>query len=130
MDFLQRSVVVPALEVVMHGATRGQVLRNIAPTAAGAQDIHNAVEHFSDIDFPASASSFGRRDQRFDLSPLGIGQVAGVTQLVPVVPGTVLSSPHRAPRESMPEVNHRQFNAFKPPVLTDSKDSQSSRTDT
>src|SRR6202030_1949031 len=130
MNSQQRPVVIPALEVVEQGTPRRQVPGELAPLAPGAQNVQQAIQHLAFIDLAPAAAALGWRDEGFHMPPLLVGQVTGVAQLVPVVPGTVLRCPHHAHRESMPSSNHSRVNGFKPPVLTDSKDSKSSRTDT
>src|SRR6478752_568043 len=61
MDFLQRAVVAPAGEVVMHRAARGQVFRNIAPLTSGAQYVHHAVDHLTQINRSLAAAALGGR---------------------------------------------------------------------
>src|SRR5712671_6005136 len=130
MNFQQRSVVLPALEVVEQGTSRRQVPGDIAPLAPRAQNVQQAVQQLAFIDLASAATALGWRDEGFHIPPFLVGQVTWVAQLVPVVPRTVLSGPHHAHRESMPSSNHNRVNWFKPPVLTDSNDSETSRTDT
>src|SRR3984885_10916576 len=40
VDAPQRAIPLPAVEVVVHRAARRQVLRDCAPLAAGAQEVH------------------------------------------------------------------------------------------
>src|SRR3954452_11931038 len=47
VESVERAVVLPAAEVVVHRAARGQVLRDRAPLAAGAQHIHQPVHHLA-----------------------------------------------------------------------------------
>jgi len=109
VDFLQRAVVAPQTKVVVHRAARRQILRDVAPLAVGAQDIHHAVDHLAHVDAPLAAAALGRRHQRFDMRPLGVGQVARIAQLVAVVAGAVLDRPHAAPRESVPCTESQKF---------------------
>src|SRR5262249_39288461 len=62
MDVLQRSVPAPQAEIAVDRAARRQVLRDVAPLAAGAQHIHHAVDHLTHVDGAPAATSFGRRD--------------------------------------------------------------------
>ena len=62
MDAIQRAVPVPQAEVIMHGASGRQIRR--APLAAGAQNVHHAVDHLADSDAPFAAAGLARRDQR------------------------------------------------------------------
>jgi len=95
MDVLQRSVPVPAAEIAVDRAARRQVLRDVAPLTAGAQHIHHAVDHLAHVDSSLAATSFGRRDQRLDQRPFGVGEIAGIAQPVAVVAMAVLDRPHR-----------------------------------
>ena len=85
MDAIQRAVPVPQAEVIMHGASGRQILGQRAPLAAGAQNVHHAVDHLADSDAPFAAAGLARRDQRLDMRPFRIGQVARITQFVAVV---------------------------------------------
>ena len=80
MDAIQRAVPVPQAEVIMHGASGRQILGQRAPLAAGAQNVHHAVDHLADSDAPFAAAGLARRDQRLDMRPFRIGQVARITQ--------------------------------------------------
>jgi len=84
MDAIERAVPAPQAEVVMHGASGRQVLGQRAPLAAGAQDVHQTVDHLAQIDRPLAAAGLARRDQRRDQRPFLIGQIARITQLVAV----------------------------------------------
>ena len=126
----QRPVVPPALEVVEQGASRRQVPGDIASLTPRAQNVQEAIYHLAFIDLAAAATALGWRDQMLQVPPFLVGQVTGIAQLVPVVPRTVFSGPHYAHRKSMPSSNHSRVNGFKPPVLTNSNNSESSRTDT
>jgi hypothetical protein len=96
MDAIQRAVVVPAAEVVVHRAAGRQVLRQRCPLAASAQDIHKPVDNLPLDNSTLIATALGGRNQRCNDRPLSIRQVAGVAQLAPVIPGAVLVRPHRA----------------------------------
>ncbi len=84
MDAIQRAVPVPQAEVLwMHGASGRQILGQRAPTeAAGAQNVHHAVDHLRIATAPFAAAGLARRDQRLDMRPFRIGQVARITQFV------------------------------------------------
>src|SRR5271170_862701 len=79
MQSLQRAVVGPSDEVLVDRAPGRQVLRNRAPLTSGAEDVHHPVRHLADIDRAPVAATFGRRNQRPDLAPLRLGQIALVT---------------------------------------------------
>ena len=121
MKPVERTVVLPAAEVVVHRAAWRQVLRDRTPLTAGAQHIHQAVHDLTDVHSPLVAASLGARDLHLGQRPFLIGQVAGVTQLTAVIPGAVLDSPHRA----APANRGSQDG-----IITDSQDSTCSWTDT
>src|SRR5262249_35076930 len=99
MHLLQRAVPALPAEIAVHRATRRQILRDVAPLTAGAQDIHHPVENFA-----LAAAALGRGDQRLDLLPFRVREITRIAQLVTVVARAVLGRPHRAPRESMPRI--------------------------
>jgi hypothetical protein len=48
------------------------------PMAAGAEHIVDGVDHLPHVGGTVPATGFARRDKRFQLLPLGVGQVGGV----------------------------------------------------
>src|SRR5262249_40886081 len=119
-------------EIAVDRAARRQVFRNVAPLASGAQHIHHAVNYLAHVDSALAATSFGRRDQRLDQQPFGVGEIAGITQPVAVIAMAGLDRPPRAPGGSVPTPNHGRSSRFKRsrfPLPTDSYDSGSLRTD-
>ena len=74
-DPLPGAVVAPLLEVVPDGALGQQVVRQQLPLAAGAGLVEQGVEHLADVGRARPAAGLGRRDQRLDDRPLGVGQV-------------------------------------------------------
>ncbi len=94
MDAIERAVVGPAAEIVVHRAARRQILRQRSPLAAGAQEVHQTVDNSALVDRALVAAAFGGWDQRLDPVPLIVGQVAGITQLAAVVATSVLVRPH------------------------------------
>jgi len=113
VDLLQRAIVIPADEVIVHRA----------------EQIHG-VDHFTHVHLTMAAAVLCRRDQRLDVRPFLVGQITWVAQLVPVVPVTVFDRSHMAPRESVPEIESQSIRAVQGRPLTDSNDSQTFRTDT
>jgi hypothetical protein len=85
---IERAVVLPATEEVVHRATRWQVLRDRAPLATGAQHIHQAVHPLTHVHRPLVTASPGTRDLGLCQVPFRIGQVAGIAQLAAVIPGS------------------------------------------
>jgi hypothetical protein len=59
VQLIQRAVVLPAAEVVVHRATRRQVRRDRALLAADTQDIHQAVHQLSNVHRSLIAASPG-----------------------------------------------------------------------
>ena len=117
MDPRQCPVVLPALKVAVQSTPGRQVFWDIAPLAAGAEHIHDAIDDFPDIDLPIASPMFGGRDLSFNVRPLLVGQVTRVAKLVPVVSGAVLWSPRAAPRESVPRMESQSIRAGQPPSL-------------
>ena len=97
MDPIQRAVANPPRKIVMQRAARRKVFWNIPPLAAGAQDIHHAIHDRPHVRPPLAAAAFSRRDQRLDIRPFVIGQVARISQLIAVVLRSVLVCPQRSP---------------------------------
>src|SRR5271168_2514827 len=86
-----------------------------------AQDIHHAIHDRPHVRPPLAAAAFGGRDQRLDIRPFVIGQVARISQLIAVVLRSVLVCPQRRP---LLESSRALSNP------SDSKESRSRRTDT
>ena len=133
IDPIQRAIPVPQAEVIMHGASRRQVLGQRAPLAAGAHNVHHAVDHLAHLDAAFAAAALGRRDQRLDIRPFFIGQVVRIAQRVVVVARAVVSGLHQAPH-GRTRYSQRQSQAMQTLQeghrLTDSADAQSLQTDT
>jgi hypothetical protein len=79
----------------MHGAAGRQIFGNVTPLAAGAQNIHDAVDDRAHIHSSFIAAFLGRRDKRLDQCPLRVGQIARIAQVVTVIFCSVLDCPHR-----------------------------------
>ena len=99
MDAIERAVPGPQAEVIMHGASGGQVFGKTAPLAASAENVHHAVDHLAQINAALAAATLARRNQRLDMRPFLIGQVARIAQRVTVVAGAVFGGPHLAPHK-------------------------------
>ena len=97
VNVLQRAVVIPQIEIIEERALGWKVFGNIAPLTARAQYIHDPVDDLAHIDFSLSPAMFGRTNQRRDVRPLLVRQIARITQLVTIVFGAVLACPHRRP---------------------------------
>jgi hypothetical protein len=121
MDPIQRAVANPPRKIVMQRAARGKVFWDIPPLAAGAQDVHHAVHDRPHVRPPLTAAAFRGRDQRFDICPFVISQVARISQVIAVVLRPVLVRP-----QCMPLLESK----WAPSNPSDSKESRSLRTDT
>src|SRR5467141_2994323 len=121
MDAIKRAVAMPPRKIVMQRAARRKVFWNIAPLAAGAQDIHDAVHDRAHVRSPLAAAAFSGRNQRLDMRPFRIRQIARISQVIAVVLRSVLVRPHGAPSSNQRRP-HR--------ITSDSNESRSLRTDT
>src|ERR1700729_3295749 len=121
MDPIQRAVAMPPRKIVMQRASGRKVFWDIPPLAAGAQDVHHAVHDGSHVRPPLTAAAFSGRDQRLDICPFVISQVARISQVIAVVLRPVLVRP-----QCMPLLESR----WAPSNPSDSKESRSPRTDT
>src|SRR4051812_50182388 len=105
----QRAVALPAHEVVMHGAARGQVLGQGAPLAARAQDVEHGVEHLAPIN-PALPPRPALRDvyEGAGQVPFGVGHVTRITQALAVVgtAGCGFSIPTGYPTQTLSTGQH------------------------
>jgi hypothetical protein len=116
MKMLQRAVIAPPVEIIMDRASRWQVLGKRAPLAAGAEDIHDAIDDLTDVHRPLVAAPFGRRDFALDLRPFFVGQVACVARMATVITAAVFGRPRAAPRESVPPIESQSIRAGQAPL--------------
>ena len=79
IDFQERAIGAPLIEVVAHGAGGRKVVRDQTPLAAGAVDIHQGIDHAPQIDRPRPSRTFLRADDWVNQGPLLVGQVGQVT---------------------------------------------------
>ena len=114
MDALERAVPTPKVEVIVEGRARRQILRDGAPLAAGAENVHDAVDNLAYVDVALVAAAFGRRNQRYDMPPFGVGQIARIAQPAAVLASAVFVAPHWRPlrRFGAPLLNHKRFQRF------------------
>ena len=89
------SVITKAGEPAIRRLVRWEMLRQHAPGTAAAQHVEDGIDDFAHRPGPFSAGPCGRRQQRREHLPFGIGQIAGVAQVVPVVLCPGLAGPHR-----------------------------------
>ena len=62
-------------------------------------NLTRAIDHLAHDNRALASASLGPGDQRSDMLPLDIGQVAGVAKLVTALAMPVLGGPHRGPCE-------------------------------
>ena len=84
MDSIQRTVAIPPRKIIMQRAARRKVLWNIAPLAPSAEDIHHAIHDRPHVRPPLAAAAFSGRNQRLDMRPFVISQVARISQVIAV----------------------------------------------
>jgi len=89
MDAIQRSVIPPKVKIFEQRAARRQILGDRPPLTAGAQNVHQAVHHFTDINTTLAAPSFGRWYQWRNMRPFIIRHVARVAKLAAIIGTTV-----------------------------------------
>src|SRR5512135_2595569 len=77
MDCVQGAVVPPLVEVPPHGALGREVLGEVAPLAAGAEDVEDGVDDVPHVGL-AGPSAGVDGDVRLDQGPLRVRDVAGV----------------------------------------------------
>src|SRR6476620_8121885 len=58
VDAIERAVPGPKLEVAVHRRARSQILRKGSPLAAGAEDVHQAVDHLAHVHRTLVAAAF------------------------------------------------------------------------
>ncbi len=101
VNAIQHTIAVPPDEVVVDRAVRREVLRKVAPLATGAEDIHNPIHDRTHVSASFATARLGRRNQRRNIRPLVIREVARVPQVITIVFWSVLKRPDRRPlRES------------------------------
>ena len=77
VDGVQGAIVPPPVEVPPDGALGWEVAGQIAPLAAGAEDIQDGVDDVPHVGL-AGSSAGGGGDVGLDQDPLRVGDVAGV----------------------------------------------------
>jgi hypothetical protein len=86
VDTIERAVIPPQIEIIVHRTTRRQVFRDRSPLASRAQDVHHPVHHLAQIDRAFVTTGLGRRDQWRNQRPLIVGQIARISQSAAVMP--------------------------------------------
>src|SRR3982751_4703810 len=78
VDGVEGAVGPPPVEVAPDGALGGQVAGQVAPLAAGAEDVEDGVQDIPHLGLAGPPAAGLGREMRHDQVPLGIGDVAGV----------------------------------------------------
>jgi hypothetical protein len=76
MNAIERAVVAPQVEIVVHRAAWGVGLLGSPAPASRAQNIHDPIHHFALVDVALVAAAPSRRHQWFDKRPFIVGQIA------------------------------------------------------
>ena len=96
MDAIQRSVIIPKIEIVEQRAAGRQILGDRPPLAAGAQDVHQTIHDFTDIHAPLAPAALGFWYQRPDMRPFLIRHVTRVAKRAAIVGTAIFCRPHRS----------------------------------
>lgn len=75
---LEEAAVSKEGEVPVNTSERRQVMREHSPGAAGSESVKHGIEQFTLGVKGRTAGGLDPRQERFDLSPLLIGQVCGI----------------------------------------------------
>ena len=94
MDAIQRPIVGPTTEVVIHGAFRRQVLGQGTPLASGAEDVHHTIDDLPNVHGSSVPSLLCGWDQRGDDRLFFVRQVTWVAQPGSVIASAVFCRPH------------------------------------
>jgi hypothetical protein len=78
VDLLPQPLLPPAAEVVVDGLPGRQVVGQQPPGTAGPQPVGHGVDQLAAVMEGWAAAGLGRRDERGQELPLGIGQVGGI----------------------------------------------------
>lgn len=102
MNPIERAVPVPQIKIIVQRRAWRQVLRDRTPLAAGAQDVHQAVDDLTQLHRSLVAAAPGWWNVRRDQRPFLVGQVRRIAQAAAVVARAVFIRPYRRrlPRES------------------------------
>ena len=97
MKAIERPIVTASGQIPVDRATGRQILGDGRPLAAGAEDIENAIDDFTNIDLALVPARLGGWDQRPDQGPFVVRQVARIPQFAAVIAASVVSTPHGKP---------------------------------
>lgn len=94
VDALQRAIPIPQLKIEMRRALRRQIFWQSLPLAAGREHIEDCVEDLALVDRPPSSATPRWWNERSDQPPLGIAQVARITNTAAVIGKAMFRLPH------------------------------------
>src|SRR5215469_170378 len=80
MDALPGPVVAPGAKISPDGRPGREVMRQGAPLASGPIQIQDGVDYFAHIGGAGVSTGLGRRNQRFENSPLLVAHITGVAR--------------------------------------------------
>src|SRR5713226_7183032 len=98
MNAIQHTIALPPNEVVVDRAVGRKILRDIAPLATSTQTVHDPVDDLAHVCPALAPAGLGRWNQRFNILPLLVREVARVPQMISIVSRPVLKRPHQQPR--------------------------------
>src|SRR6516165_4756874 len=78
VDLVQRPILTPLVEVAPDGALGREVLGEVTPLAAGAEDVEDGVGDIPQVGLSGSAAGADRREVALDQGPLRVSDVAGI----------------------------------------------------
>ncbi len=78
VDALKRPIARPRAEVIVDGAPGGEVAREPAPRAAGAQAVQQGVDHAAQVHRAATPRPRLRREERRDARPLRVVEITWI----------------------------------------------------
>jgi len=78
MNGVQEPSTPPLVKIITDGSFGRKVVGKITPAAAVGQKIKDGIEDFSQVGGTRSTTAVNR-EERFNDSPLGIGQVGGIS---------------------------------------------------
>src|SRR6516162_9809618 len=94
IDCLPQPRVAPAVEEPLHRRKRRKLLGQLAPLAAGRQDVKYGVDHRTQFRGPWPPQSLRRRQQSFDQLPFPIADIAYIAQIITAILRSSGFGPH------------------------------------
>ena len=114
MDAVEHAVARPFPEIAVNRRPRREILRQLPPLAARAQNVAHRVHHLAHIGLARPAAPLRWRDQRFDESPFRVRQIARIPPFARRMLLARCLGPHGRPAViRLKALNHRRFSRFK-----------------